>query len=444
MLPIVAALGALGPACGPTDATRPNVLLIVVDTLRWDRVGSYGSKRDTTPSIDRLASDAIRFERAYATAPWTMPSVASMITGHFPSSHGVVHLKNILSDESLTLAERLQNAGYRTCGIVSHLMLGSEFNFDQGFDQFVQLAPWPDPHQAITSYEVTRNAEMFLRGLGGDQPFLLFVHYFDPHYVYQPHPMVGYAAPSAGRLKGGESIHELRSMLKEATPEEIEFVEDVYDEEVRYTDDGIGRLLETLKELDLYDATLVVVVSDHGEEFLSHGWLGHARTLYDELVRVPLILRIPGHRGGAQVVETPVSLASLTPTIVELVGLDPAGAGFQASSLVPLLTGGPSPGDGIAYSEVDLNVFAAHKRAIATRRFKLIRDDVSGKIELYDLTRDPHERQDVADRLPDVVESLLRELERRIALAPPGLVTPGERSFSEDDLMGLRRLGYIE
>ena len=105
---------------------------------------------------------------------------------------------------------------------------------------------------------------------------------------------------------------------------------------------------------------------------------------------------------------------------------------------------GRSVGDGIAYSEVDLNVLAAHKRAIATRRFKLIRDDVSGKIELYDLTRDPHERQDVADRLPDVVESLLRELERRIALAPPGLVTPGKRSFSEADLMGLRSLGYIE
>lgn len=170
MLPIIAALGALGPACGPTDATRPNVLLIVVDTLRWDRVGSYGSKRDTTPSIDLLASDAIRFERAYATAPWTMPSVASMITGYFPSSHGVVHLKDILSDPSLTLAEYLQSAGYRTCGIVSHLMLGSEFNFDQGFDRFVQLAQWPDPHQAITSYEVTRNAEVLLRGSKATSP----------------------------------------------------------------------------------------------------------------------------------------------------------------------------------------------------------------------------------------------------------------------------------
>ncbi len=233
-------------------------------------------------------------------------------------------------------------------------------------------------------------------------------------------------------------------MLKEGIPEEITFVEDVYDEEVRYTDAEIGRLLGTLKELDLYHATLVVVVSDHGEEFLSHGWLGHARTLYDELVRVPLILRIPGHRGGARVVETPVSLASLTPTILELVGLDPPGARFQASSLVPLLTGEASPGDGIAYSEVDLNVLAAHKRAIATKQFKLIRDNVSGEIELYDLTRDPHEQQNLADRLPDIVESLLRELERRIALAPQGLVTPGERSFSEEELMGLRSLGYIE
>ena len=154
-----------------------------------------------------------------------------------------------------------------------------------------------------------------------ERSFFLLVHYFDPHYDYVRHPRFNFAAERSGRLDGTQGISELQS-LADLTPDEIAFLRDLYDEEVRHTDAGVGRLLDTLRELGLYDDALIIVTADHGEEFLERGWIGHTRSLYDELVRVPLIVRPPGGPPAPQVVDALVSLVSLAPTVLDYAGID--------------------------------------------------------------------------------------------------------------------------
>jgi arylsulfatase A-like enzyme len=292
---------------------------------------------------------------------------------------------------------------------------------------------------------VTQRAEASLRQFAGNnQPFFIFAHYFDPHYNYLRHPEIGFAAPRVGRLEPGQDVELLYDMAEDLTPEEVQFLRDLYDEEIRYTDRGIGRLLSALRELDLYDDTLIVLVGDHGEEFIDHGNLGHARTLYNEVLRVPLVLRDPGDRGGPRVVEGPVSLVSLTPTILDLVGVESDRIDFQAKSFAPNLSSGEMPPPGMVYGEVDFGYYEVYLKALVTNGRKIIRDDVTGRIELYDLNADPFEHHDLAPDSPDAVRRLVPLLDRRIALARGEAVDPEEMTLSADELEQLRSLGYLE
>ena len=448
LLPILAGLG-LQLACGGGPARRPNVLFIVVDTLRPDHLGCYGRARDTSPAIDALATEAVRFERAYATAPWTSPSVASMITGLYPGSHGLTRIGVRLPDTAVTLAEMLSADGYSTRGVISHSLLGRQFNFQQGYDDYSESEA-RGLHDHVSTDGVTEQAQQVLREFAaGEQPFLLFLHYFDPHYNYKRHPEYGFAAERVGRLDGTETIQELRELGPALTGEELEFIQDLYDEEIRHTDAGIGRVLETLKELALDGDTIVVLTSDHGEEFMTHGWLGHTRTLYEELVRVPLIMRVPGGEPG--VVEELVSLTSLTPTLLELTGVDgDDGKGFQADSLAPLLSSGTAEGTDLVFAEVDfvpINpdnlVKTANKNAVIGERFKIVRDGESGAVEVYDLVTDPTELHNLADERPELVQQLLPILENRIALARGDVLDVEATAISEELLEKLRALGYV-
>ena len=435
--------------CRSEPATPPNVLLIVVDTLRQDHLGCYGWTRDTSPSIDALAQDAVRFTRAYATAPWTLPSVASMLTGLYPSSHRGARLTTRLPGEVLTLAEMLGEEGYQTGGVVSHTILTARWNFQQGYDVYLQSEALGHDHASTPG--VTRQAEELLREFSAsERPFFLFVHYFDPHYNYLRHPEFGFAPPSAGRLVGDEPITELRDLLDELTVEEIRFIRDLYDEEIRYTDSGVGQLLRTLKGLGLYENTLIVFTADHGEEFLTHGWLGHTRTLYDELMRVPLIVREPGNTNGPRVVEEPVSLVSLTPTILDLAGIESPAPGFQGRSLAPLMSNGDSEGSDIIFLEVDFVPVelddapkTTHKKGIVTGDFKLIREDRTLRYELYDLASDPQELNDLAARRPGLVEEMVLLLHGGITFSRGMAVEFEEMRLSEEQIEKLRSLGYI-
>jgi arylsulfatase A-like enzyme len=471
------ALVTTQPGCGPdqavddrrsaspeADERRPDILLIVIDTLRRDHLGAYGWSRDTSPSIDALASDAFRFDRAYASAPWTQPSVASILTGLYPTAHGLTRIAR-LPDSLDTLPERLSRNGYRTAAIVSHVLLARIYNFHQGFDDFTVAAALPT-HEVISTERVTDRATESLERLAKDpEPYFLFVHYFDPHYQYQRHPEHGFSSESAGRLVGGEDIETLRTIMETATPEELQFVLDVYDEEIRHTDAGVGRLLEKLRALGRYDDTLIVVTADHGEEFLDHGWLGHTRSLYEELVRVPLIIRPPARHLGARVVDTPVSLAAIAPTILELAGVDsPSGPG-RTASLLPWLqhpasspdqtdatgTGVGAPSGSAIFVEVDFTSMdprnemkTTRKKALIEGDHKLIRDDLSGRIELYDLSVDPREQEDLSSRYPEIVERMRLRLQQQIDAISVKPTPTEEIEHAASQIEELRSLGYVE
>jgi len=437
-------------ACRTPDAAgKPNVLMIVVDTLRWDHVGCYGYARDTTPAVDRLAADAARFERAYSTASWTIPAVGSMISGLYPSHHTAISFDRELPGEIDTLAEILRGEGYATAGIVSHSAIDSSHNFDQGFDVFLESEA--RGHDYVSTPGVTGQAVDQLVALSsGDAPFFLFVHYFDPHYNYRRHPEFGFAAPSAGRLTGEEPMADLRRMEEELTQDETQFLRDLYDEEIRFTDAGIGRLLDRFTDLGQLENTIVVFTSDHGEEFLDHAHLGHTRSLYEELVRVPLIIRDPSRTGPGHVVQRPVSVVSLTPTLLDLVGIDPDSLGFQAGSLRADLAGEDGVGAAQIFCEVDFVplrksrlVPEVHKRTVIEERHKLIRDETSGLVEVYDLETDPGELRDLHELRPEQAERLSRSLERAIEHASSGEVDPSMRLIDDAEIERLKSLGYV-
>ena len=266
----------------------------------------------------------------------------------------------------------------------------------------------------------------------------MFVHYFDPHFTYKRHPEFEFAGPGAGRLTGNEPIETIWGLVPDLTDAEIAFIESLYDEEIRHTDAGIGRLLATLAELGLDENTLVVLTADHGEEFLDHGSIAHGFTLYDEVTRVPLILSLPGVITPGTV-RSPVSLISLVPTLLELLEIDGSGVVTQAESIAGLLHS-QRPQTAPVFLEGD------HDRnytAVVMNEFKLIRNTTTQRIELYQLTDDPHESQNLAESHLAMVSEFLGILDRAETMAASRTYEPQDYAISAEELEKLRSLGYL-
>jgi arylsulfatase A-like enzyme len=448
MLSCCLVLGAAAGCERTPEGPQRNILFIVVDTLRWDHVGSYGaSRRKISPAMDALSRESVRFHRAYATAPWTRPSIGSMITGLHPSSHGGTAVDQPLPDEAHTLAEILSESGYATHAVISNWVISKQNGFAQGYTRYHESIA--ALHHKSTSERVSDVAEKALGSLAaGQSPFLLFVHYFDPHYRYLPHSEVGWSGGELGRIAEKPSVFEVRAMGDSLSEEEIANLRDLYAEEVRHTDTQVGRLLGALDKLGLQGDTVVVLVSDHGEEIFERGYLGHAHSLHEELLRVPFIVRAPGL--ARQVVDTPVSLVSITPTLLDLAGVEYDADAFQGHSLRSLMEGDDEAAKGaFLFAEVDYLPDkrverTAHERGIIGRRFKLIRDQESGELELYDLERDPGEMHDLAEARPKLAARLLMILERQIERAESGSSSGPPRALSEQDRRQLEELGYLE
>jgi arylsulfatase A-like enzyme len=454
-------------ACGAEEPPPArNVLLIVVDTLRWDHVGSYGaSQRDTTPAIDAFARDSIRFERAYATAPWTRPSIGSMITGLYPSSHGGTGVDIPLPDDAVTLAEILWQRGYSTQGVVSNWVISRGNGFAQGFDDYHESASIMQ--QTPTSEHVTAASVELLEKLAGKEaPFFLFVHYFEPHFRYLPHPEIGWAGEARsdgpgegkgegkderkseiGRIADKPSMFTLRMIGSGLDAAEIENLRDLYAEEIRHADGQVGVLLDSVASLGLMDDTVIAIVSDHGEEIFDRDYIGHAHSLYEELIRVPFLLHVPGV--GPQTVASPVSLVSLTPTLLEAAGVAPDDLDFQASSLLWQLSD-TADGDDV-YHFVEVDFIPEHKilrtsrrQGIVGRRFKLLRNLETGEHALYDIIDDPHELDDLSSRRPELLRELIARLDAAVEYAGERAVHAERRQLSENDRAMLEQLGYID
>ena len=290
VLVLVSLSGVIG-SCSVTPEPPKNLILITIDTLRPDRLGFSGSDRDTSPAIDRLASEGVRFRSAYSQAGWTLPSIATILTGHYPTRHGAIEINHSIDSELSTLASRLKTAGYQTSAFVSHVMLSPKHGFSEGFDTYDDsVLDVGHPHKVSTARILT---DRVLEALpSSESPFFLWVHYFDPHFDYMPH-----AEWSAW---GATDI-------------------DLYDGEIAFTDQQIGRLLDALTKAGLMRNTLTIVTGDHGEAFGEHGTRHHF-SMYEEVIRVPLVIHGPSI--GSRDIESLAQQVDLMPTILEALNLE--------------------------------------------------------------------------------------------------------------------------
>ena len=456
-------------ACGPR-APRPDVLLITVDTLRADRLGCYGYVRPTSPHIDRLAAEGALFEHAFTTLPRTTQSVASIVTGRYPKSHGARGLFSSLSPANLTLAEILKEAGYDTAAFVSNLFLQPGQGFEQGFDRYDNP---PERWDGDSAREITASALKWLKSRAHDRPFFLWVHYLDPHWTYRPSPPFdrlfdpGFSGPftlyddlDAGRLTKGQVIFENR-----LPPRQVEHVAALYDGEIAQVDAALGPLLDFVARPEA-PPTLVVFTSDHGESLGEHGYyFAHGEYLYQETLRVPLLFGFPGRIAPGMRIDALAENVDVAPTIVSLLGIDR----LQGVDGRPLLvakrtagTGGrgeygAAPGRRMVFAESDYQLIHPENRrfyipgpggkwsSAFDGRYKLIHVPRPGGdiLEFYDLRDDPAETRSLDGRRADseVRRRLLGELERFVDY---GTGSPAPtRDIDPEQRQRLKSLGYV-
>jgi choline-sulfatase len=424
--PVIHDLDAYGKSKG--------IVLVSIDTLRRDHVGAYGYGKPTTPRLDALARDGVVCEDAVSTSSWTLPAHLSMLTSVDPGLHGGVDLRHGYNKGPATLTSTLRAAGFATHAVTSHLYVSSVYGLDDGFDSL-------DFHQDRKATDVA-NRGMDVIDRFGDRPFFLFLHLYDPHWHYDPpkEALAPFAKPYTGGLTGLWGDFSKRDR-KSVTAADLEHLLALYDGEIRYADAEVGRVLDHLAARGLDKSTLVLVTSDHGEEFLEHGSWEHQKTLYEEVIRVPLVLRAPGvvpRREPAQ-----ATLLDVAPTLAAWAGVT-APASFTGRSLLSPLR---SP-EREAYGETDHTADETHKlflRAGQGRWKSILSLDAAGNVaaeEWYDLAQDPAERH-TAPPAPTAAEALRRRAVERWKVARGGRTAPCV-ALTPEQAEKLRALGYVE
>ncbi len=401
------------------------VLLISVDTLRADHLGCYGYSRDTSPFLDRLAAEGILYSQAFAHAPSTLPSHASLFTSLIPQHHGASHARSqAVPAAAVTLAEVFLGEGWRTASFNGGGQMAAEYGVAQGFEVYESIARLEDRFSSIV--------ESGLRWLDDHpgEPRFLFLHTFEVHQPPYPPPefLSLFATESDAALERSLDL-ALRQPGRFGEAEKRWFV-DRYDAEIRSMDAAFGTLVAELRRRRLWDQALVVFTSDHGEELGDHGWLAtHAHTLYDELLRVPLIVKLPSAQGAGRRVDTLARLIDVAPTILSGVGIAPP----QAWRGLDLLADSPEPRVLIALRDT---ATASPITAVRTADWKL-----DGR-RLFDLRRDPRETEDVASMFPEVVRRLDRERQR--AVASRQALEPESAEPEAATRARLKALGYVD
>lgn len=390
---------------------QPNILVYLVDTLRADRLGCYGYPRGTSPFIDQFAAEAVVFTDSQAQSPWTRASVASMLTGLWPQKHEVNDDEDQLSDAALTLPEILQQAGYRTAAITTNGNSSRLAGFAQGFDYFNYLREIRIDDPLATSEDVNRAAEAWLdQNHRPDRPFFLLLHTIDPHAPYTPpEPYRSKFAPGVTDLSIGtpQALEKLNLGLETASPTRIQDLSNLYDAEIAFNDAHFGALLESLKRRGLYDETVIVFLSDHGEEFAEHGGFSHGRTLYHEMLEVPLIVRWPGQplgRKSGAIVEH----VDLLPTLAEIAGA-PIPTGIQGHSLVPLLTSAAPLATWEDWAVAHMDLRSKKATSFLDTQWKLIQmqqGEHDFYPELYSRPEDRREQKNLAPEKPEIARML--------------------------------------
>jgi uncharacterized protein (TIRG00374 family) len=444
----------------PKAATGSNVLYLVVDTLRADHLPAYGYTAIQTPALDAFAKDAIRFEHAYANASWTRPSFATLMTGRYASSHGVMSKSSSLPDEADTIAEVFARAGYATGGVVTNYNIAPFFNFQQGFDDYHYLAPnflfgASDTAAKLSLLQVMKRVDEKIRAATGSsrpgsayqdaevvnqqllawvdardkaQPWLGFVGYMDPHDPYYEHPYNGVGYSRAAHVK--------------PEPSEAERLRKLYDGEIAFWDGHFGKLIEELKKRGLYDALTIVVTADHGEEFMEHGGFWHGSTLYDEQLHVPLYVKLPNRARAGTTISHWVESVDVMPTLLSLQKLSIPSA-VQGSDL---FRGKPQT---FAEESHEGNVLRTTRVQAGGQAWKVISANAGNprglkERELYRIDRDPGERDDLSDKDSASLKSREQELTSAGDQARTGALKSREVNVTMDQASQerLKALGY--
>ncbi len=402
---------------GRTAARPRNILLVTLDTTRPDHLGCYGDRAARTPNIDKIAAEGVRFDRAYSPVPLTLPSHASILTGLYPPGHGIRNNGRALAEGVRTLAEILKARGYASAAFVSSFSLDSRFGLDRGFDVYDDdlgsASPYKTENAERRAEETSARASRWL-GQNAGRPFFCWVHFFDPHLPYDP-----------------------------PEPYKDEFRDAPYDGEIAYMDRSVGALRERLEELGHGGDTLIVVAGDHGEGLGDKVEIGHGLFLYEETVRVPLIVRRPGSRPRPRTVDAAVRLVDVAPTILDLASLRSEAAAMSGRSLVPWMDGKGGPGlDALLETAYPRDNFGWSELAgLVSGPWKYIQ---APKPELYDLAGDASERSNLFGPSSARAADMRRALERELARAAGAAAAkPGGAAARSEDLDRLRSLGYV-
>jgi arylsulfatase A-like enzyme len=416
------------------DREDLNVVFIVIDTLRADRLSAYGYARPTSPTLDDLASSAVRFAHVQAQSSWTKTSMASLWTGTYPGRNGVLRYPDAIPDSRTLPAEILKAAGYDTVGLYRNGWVANNFGFAQGFDVYTTPARRPDSvsranpsggHLPGSDFDVSESAVEFLRASGGRRTFV-YLHYMDVHqYVFDD-----------------------QSSLFGTT------FSDSYDNAIHWVDRNVRHVLQQLDDAKLLEKTIVVIAADHGEAFSEHGIEGHGKQLYREVVETPLLLVLPFRFDRAVVVDEPVENVDVWPTLLDLLGL-PALPDAQGRSLLPAIEAAyrgeraPAGADRVRVSHIDRTWGRVEgepnplvRLSRGDWRFHFGPSSDPQQVELYDAAEDPGEQRNVAAEQPAAVADLRAEAERYLA-DQPAEGRAEVREIDEMRLLQLRALGYV-
>jgi arylsulfatase A-like enzyme len=426
---------------------KSNLIVILLDAANPSHFGGYGYERDTTPNIDRLARDGVLFSQAYAHAPNTRASTASLFTSTYPPTHRVIAPDTMLSDEAVSWAEGLRDAGFKTFAATSNVQVSPVYNLLHGFDETVEL--YKDKKGGVVL------AQEFLAPVGEwletnrSEQFFMYLHVLQPHAPYNPPPPAGGAFSSGytGPLKDVRRLNPRTIKLLDLRPEDLAYLVAKYDENLLYADSFVGDLVGLLSRYDLLEDSILLITADHGEAFLTHGHVGHSSSVYDDEVRIPLIMRFPARYDlGGQKIGAVVQSIDLMPTFLDLFEAPYAGQEMQGRSLLPLLVG---QSDKI---HEDIATFFGRlspegtqvASALRGERYKFF--EYRSRRYLFDLQADPAEQINIYLSKPVIAGYYVQRLKKlqREWSEGQSLAAESKISLDEDIKEQLRSLGYIK
>ena len=423
-----------------------NVIMIILDAARPDYFGVYGDDRELTPFIDRFAESATVFTNAVAAAPYTVASVSTIFSGVLPEIHGVRHGRAVYPEDLTNLAAEFKAKGYYTVAMAGLPFIKRKFGITRACDLEIYLRRKKDRSEGFSTMDPRSIKRGIESAAASGKPVFLYAHFLPPHWPYcPPEPFGDVENHDADanererrRLRGG-----LNGGIISADDEALSVHRNMYQSNLRYADQVVKRTIELLRSNGLYENSMIIIAADHGEALGEHQALGHSSTVYDEMIRVPLIVRIPGVEPRR--VEQQVGLVDIFPTLRELFNLEVEETGFQGRSLAALFTGGEQTSGSYYYSRAVDNALGIDidriRFSLRGERYKYIFNDFVE--ELYDLLNDPAESENIAGRFP-VLASTLRQRGMLLIATASELAGGEEVELLEDEEEELRNLGYLQ